>query len=675
MNVADGAGIATETRIAFGDEHVVDLGQALPAFSRPYAAAYVAQHNQFADVPLLAFVCEELPGPRVDSARRVREIERAGMLRLFHHGPLRVPGKRDRYAFVFERPMMGPPPRQLWGHYPVQTLIKNFLKPAISALQGLADAHEGHGSIRPDNLYGQDSRYSLLTLGPCTLCPPGYDQPSVFEPVERALANPISKGPVAPADDMFALGVTFYCLASGRLPGEGMEPTDFTRRRLEFGSVASMIDMGAMPMEIKDAVEGLLQDDVKLRWNIQTLSEWCMGRKPEVKNVRNLGKRAMSIRVGPVTCYGPKEAAFAMHTHQSDAIALVRSGELDKWLVENNPKRAAAAAGKELAQANTAKQKNAANEAASREDDYVALAKAIIRCDPSGPIRYKSLSFYPSGVGALLRQIAGDTARWNEFGEALAGKLVSNWMRTAGEFGLVDIATKKLEEIERSYERSGDNLEAALYKLNPDAPCLSPKLDGQWTVSHLELVKPIEAACADPQRPQLDRHMVGFLGAKADIPDDVLAPWYDLATADAKGAPKVLQVSNRLQAEAGTDALPKLAQVCLRNAEKLIEEINHPKTREKLRESAHLHAKSGSITAMFDVVMDEETIAKDKRDFAEAKREYDSIATALANREGLLILARLMGRERGTAVAYMALSLGSSLGFLAMLFTMLGGGR
>lgn len=670
--MADGASIHTDTRISFGPEHVVDLGQALPKFSRPYAAAYVAQHNQFADVPLLAFVCEDLPGPRVDSARRVREIERAGMLRLFHHGPLSVAGQRDRYAFVFERPLMGPPPRQLWGHYPVQTLVKNFLKPAISALQSLADAHEGHGSIRPDNLFGQDSRYSLLTLGPCTLCPPGYDQPATFEPIERALANPISKGPVAPADDMFALGVTFYCLASGKLPGEGLDPAVFTRRRLEFGSIAGMVDMGAMPIEIKDAVEGLLQDDVKLRWNIQTLSEWCMGRKPEVKQVRAMGKRQMAIRVGSVTCYGPKEAAYAMHANQSDAIAIVRSGELDKWLVENNPKRAAANAGKELAEAAAAKKEGGEAAAASRDDEYVALAKAIVRCDPAGPIRYKTLSFYPSGAGALLRQIAGDTARWNEFGEALRGKLVSYWIRTAGEFGLVDIAAKKLEEIERSYERSGDNLEAALYKLNPDAPCLSPKLDGKWTLSHLELVKPIEAACADPDRPQLDRHMVGFLGAKADIPDDVLAPWYDLATTEAKTAPKVLQVSNKLQAEAGADALPKLAQVCLRNAEKVIEEINHPKTREKLREAALEHAKSGSITKMFDVVMDEETIAKDKRDFAEAKKEYDSIRTALANREGLLIYARLMGRERGTAVSYMALSLASSLGFLAMLFTMLG---
>jgi hypothetical protein len=166
--------------------------------------------------------------------------------------------------------------------------------------------------------------------------------------------------------------------------------------------------------------------------------------------------------------------------------------------------------------------------------------------------------------------------------------------------------------------------------------------------------------------------MVGFLGAKAEIPDDVLAPWYDLATADKNGAPKVLKVSNRLQAEAGTTALPKLAQICLRNAEKLIEEINHPKTRERLREEALAHAKSGSITSMVDVVLDEETIAKDKRDFAEAKREFESIRTALANRDGLLIYARLIGRERGTAVSYMALSLASSLGFLAMLFAMLG---
>ncbi|MFY7782308.1 MAG: hypothetical protein ACOVQI_14310, partial [Tagaea sp.] len=144
---------------------------------------------------------------------------------------------------------------------------------------------------------------------------------------------------------------------------------------------------------------------------------------------------------------------------------------------------------------------------------------------------------------------------------------------------------------------------------------------------------------------------------------------------DVRSAPKVLQVSNRLQIEAGAEALPKLARICLRNAEALIEEINHPKTREMLRAKALDHAKSGSITQMFDVVMDEDVIAKDKREFAEAKKEYESIGIALANRDGLLILARLMGRERGAVIAYVALSLASSVGFLGMLFTMLGFGR
>lgn len=671
--MANAANADTETRIAFEPEHIIDMGQPLAMFSRAHASAYVAQHNEFADVPLIAYVCNDLPGPRVDAARRVRTIERAGMLRLFHHGPLRIKGMRDRYAFVYERPLMGPPPRALWGHYPVQTLIKNFLRPAIAALQSLSDSHEGHGSIRPDNLFGQDSRYSLLTLGPCTLCPPGYDQPAIFEPIERALANPISKGPIAPADDMFALGVTFYCLAAGRLPGEGMDPADFTRRRLEFGSISTMVDTGAMPIEIKDAVEGLMQDDVKLRWSIQTLSDWCAGRKPEVKQVRSLGKRAMSIRVGPMTCYGPKEVAFALHKYQAEGIPMVRSGVIDKWMVENNPKRAAVMAGKELAEADNPQAAIAAGR--QGEDDNIALAKAIARCDPGGPIRFKSLSFYPAGVGALLREIANDPPRWAEFGEVLKGKLISYWMKGAAEFGLVDMAAKKLEEIERSFERTGNNLEAALYKLNPDAPCLSPKLDGQWTVSHVDLVKPIEAACADPDKPGIDRHMVGFLGAKADISDDMLAPWYNLGDVDAKGAPKVLKVSNKLQSEAQAEALPKLAQVCLRSAEKLIDEINHPKTRERLLAEAEHHARSGSITGMVDVVMDEETIAKDKRDFAEAKREYDSIGVALANREGLLILARLMGQERGTAMAYILLSLVSSVGFLGMLFMTIGVGR
>ena len=52
-----------------------------------------------------------------------------------------------------------------------------------------------------------------------------------------------------------------------------------------------------------------------------------------------------------------------------------------------------------------------------------------------------------------------------------------------------------------------------------------------------------------------------------------------------------------------------------------------------------------------------------------------AIGVALANREGLLILARMMGQERGTAMAYILLSLTSSVGFLVMLFMTIGVGR
>jgi hypothetical protein len=650
-----------EFTLPFGPEHQIRLDQPLVEYSRAWAPCFVAKHVEHPDIPLMAYICAPNPGVRIETAKRTRQIERSGMLKLFHHGTLALPGKPDHYGFVYERPVAPSPPRRLWGSYTAKVLTTNLIRPALAALSDLYEAGHAHGGIRPDNLFSMDTKQSLFVLGPPTLCPAGYDQPAVFETCERALAKREAKGQPGPADDLFALGLTIYCLASGKMPGEGFDEKDVMQRRLRYSSQAALLDTAQLPRDLYDLVIGLTDDNVRQRWDMQKVNEWAAGRKPEAPPRANLGKRRFTIRVGSLECDNPREVANAMYLNQAEGTRMVKEGAIDKWLVEN-------ALVDEHGMANVTK----ASDADDATVDAQNLSRAIVRCDPSGPIRYKSLSFYPAGAGTLLQQVVNDPARRQEFVELMQGKLVSYWMKSAADYGLVDMPAKRLQEIEKNFERFGDNLEAALYKLNPDAPCLSPAVGGKWTATHTDLAEPIERACANEVQPALDRHLVGFFGARAEISDRALGHWYKLSEPTKTAAPSVLRVAGRFQQDCDGKQFPNLAKVCLRMADKVIEDIHHPQTRKKLREQIVQKASAGAVSDMFDIVMDEEVRAADERAFKEAKEEFDRLDAMLADREGLLMRARRMGRDRGMEAAYGLLSLACMAGLIVMMFVELG---
>jgi hypothetical protein len=652
--------------LPFGSDYQILLDQPLLDYSRAWAPCFAARHVDYPDMPLMAYICAPTPGVRIETARRSQTIDRAGLLKLFHHDALPIPGKSDHYGFVYEKPVAPSPPRRLWGAYSARLLTANLIRPMIAALGALFEAGQAHGSIRPDNIFSMDTKQTLFTLGPATLCPPGYDQPAVFETIERAMAKRESKGVPGPADDLFALGLTIYALASGKMPGEGAEDREIVQRRLRYSSQSALLDTASIPRDMIDVIVGLTEDDVRLRWDMQKLSLWASGRRPDPPQRPNLGRRRMPLVVAGVECDTAREIAQVLFGNQTEGMRLVRDGVIDKWIAENSADGTATAA----------PTRAIAMRASSGDDAPIApveLARTIIQLDPSGPIRYKSLSFFPAGAGDLLQQIINDQPRRQEFCELLGAKLVSFWMRTAAAFGLVDMSSKRLQDVEKSYERFGDTLEEALYKLNPDAPCLSPAVAGKWARSHVDLAEQIEAACNDPQAPKLDRHLVGFFGARGAISDRAIQHWHKLHQPSKIGAPSVLRVASRYQQDCDGKAFPNLAQVCLRMADMVIEDIHHPETREKLRAQIALKAKSGSLSQMFDLVMDEGVRAADARAFAEAKQEFDSLDAALSDREGLLMRAKRMGRDRGLEVAYALLSVACMGGLIVMMFVELSG--
>jgi hypothetical protein len=652
------AGVANGAPL--GEHILVDLGTPLPAFDRPGAKAYGAIDKRFPDGQHLAFVCEPDRSVRIRAAQRQRGISRSGLLTLLDAGVLRRPGARDGYAFIFEKPVAGSPPRRMWGGWAPKTLIQNFLKPICVALTELTERGEIHGSIRPDNIFNQDTKGQLFTLGPCLLGPVGYDQPPPFEPIERALATPDGKGAGGSIDDMFALGMTLYCLSTGKYPGEGQNPEALMARRLSYGSTSALVDTSQIPSELFDPIMALIDDDVKVRWSLAAITDWANGRRPQIPQKRPPARRGTPLQIGAIQCLEPRELAFAIQKYPGPAGDALERGDIANWLKANDVQRAIAL--------NIDETGNAGQLLASRE---VLLAREAVRLDPFGPIRYRDLSFFPSGAGAVIYGAMLDGTKRQQMEELFAARIVHLWAKAANPLGLVDEPAKALLDLEDRVSNGVEKLESALYKLNPDAPCLSPEVQGAWVDTLGDLLDVFEAGLGRGNF-EPDAHIVAFLGARGGITAADLGALKTFDGKDPRRAAAILKVGVKIVVESKGKALPNLTKVCHGAAKALIDRLRNPSVRADTAAKADAAAAVHDIQTLAEIATDPVIFGADSAEFQKAKQEFDANQRILNMRDSIVEATARMGAEKGQEISLVILSGLAIVTVLIQLFTQLG---
>jgi serine/threonine protein kinase len=628
--------------LPLGEHVLVYLDNPLPAFDRTGAKAYAAIDKRFADTQHVAFVCEPDRSVRIRSAQRLRGIARSGMLAILETGVLQRPGQSDAYAVVMEKPIGPPPPRRMWSGWAPRTLVQNFLKPAALALKDMSDRDEIHGSIRPDNVFMQDTRGQLLTLGPCVLGPVGYDQPAVFEPVERALATPDGKGPGGVLDDVFALGMTLYCFSSGKYPGEGQNPDALMARRIAYGSVSSLVDTSQIPSELFDPITAMIDDDLKTRWTLNTLLEWIAGRRPTLPVRKPVARRGTPLKIGPISALEPAELAFALHRFPKDGQDALGRDEIKGWLKDNDVQRVIALAGEDKSQTNAA-------------PSEVMLARMVMRLDPHGPLRYRDLAFHPGGAGALAHTAMLDPNKRAQLEEFFSWRLSHVWSKAANPFGLLDENARKLLEVEDRISNKVDKLEAALYRLNSDAPCLSPAVQGKWIDMPGDLLDFIETSIGQGKA-DFDGHIVAFLGARSGISAADLGALKNFDGKDQRRAAAVLKASMRFAVDAKGKKLPNLTRLCHDAAKTMLNRLKRPELRDQKIAQSDALASHGDIPGLVDLATDPDMFGQDQAEFSAVKSEFDTNQRVLDHREAIVEATRRIGRDKGQEIALAVLS-------------------
>jgi len=137
--------------------------------------------------------------------------------------------------------------------------MRFLLQPAAAALNALAERGVTHRAIRPDNLF-RAGPGEPVWLGPFWAAPPAILQPPCFEPPYSAMCLASARGEGTLADDVYALGATMlWCILGG--PAAWAEPAGLLRRKLEHGSLVTLVGGAPLSQAMQELLRLMLAED------------------------------------------------------------------------------------------------------------------------------------------------------------------------------------------------------------------------------------------------------------------------------------------------------------------------------------------------------------------------------------------------------------------------------
>ncbi len=503
--------------VPFDEDIEIRPGKRLEQYDSGPVKAYAAIGSGKRKGELVALVCEKNLVPRVNSAPYYAGLINPSLVHLVACGVIYwPPSAEQRYVFIYQR-MMGNPllkvggkPALDWKH---DEVMHRAIPSLVSVLMDFRDKDFVHGDIRPSNMFeGGTAGGERIVLGECLSLPPSYAQPVLYEPVERAMATPVSRGLSTRADDMYAFGVSLTVMLRHHDPMAGLSDEQIIAQKMEIGSYAAITGKDRFTGAILELLRGLLYDDPAQRWTIDEVQSWLDGQRLSPKQAAKKVKAARPIHFNGERYFRPHVLAMDLHKNPGDAIQLVEGGNLMQWMERSIEDPVA------IGRVEKALELSSADSGGVDYNDRM-LCRLSIALDPDAPLRYKGLSVRPEGMGYALADAIYRKKDINIYAEIMLQHFAAFWADSRVNEKVDFSALINRLDTCRAYLRQknvGYGVERCLYTLSPECPCLSEKLDKYYVRSPEDLMYAYEDMIArgNPPARFFDRHIVAFLSVK-----------------------------------------------------------------------------------------------------------------------------------------------------------------
>lgn len=612
-----------------GDSFELFPETGFPELDAPGAHAIGVRSHKGHRADLYALVHDGTAPPRADPIASLTAVDSPSIVHLVGAGAVEWPADGTRrLVHVLTRPGGPPVMRSLADRTePLREdeLGRRFLAPALAALTHLSVRGLTHGAIRPTNLFLRDR--AGLVLGECYSAPPGYGQPALFETIERGLAQPAGRGPGTMLDDLYALGVTLVFLALGHDPTEGQDPDAILTAKIEKGSYPAIVGSARLPGGVGELVRGLLSDDPRQRWTLQQAELWLSGRRLSPKQPPMMKRGQRGLELAGKEYWSPRTLAQALAGLPHEAMALIESGELERWVKRS--------VGDETCVGHlaSAQQGGAPGHKSQSVGDQV-LCRVIMALDPPGPIRYRGKAVMPDGLGPALAEAFLRRENYQPLAEIIVHQLPHFWTNLQPVFKPEYVPmVQNIDALKAHLERTtiGFGIERVLYETNRALPCLSPAIETYRVLTPLDLLRALEriAPRADPKQDPVDRHMVAFLNTRHRQFEELMLAQLGRSVEPARRGLAMVQMLAEVQGRHNNPALPQLARWCAGLLAPAVGRFRNRPLRERLHKQLEGAARTGQLSELLRIVDDPEALKRDQREFEAARRSHRAAITEI----------------------------------------------
>ncbi|MEK7244786.1 MAG: hypothetical protein AAB223_02060, partial [Pseudomonadota bacterium] len=489
----------------------------LPSFDSPSAKAFEAEDRRDPGHKLFALICSPGLPVRAGAMEALKGFTCRGLMALIDYGPVFwSPLGRKCMAVIYEQPLGGRVSDLIAsGKFNISEyeIGRRVIGPMIAAMHGLAGLGVPHRQIRPSNMFFEDEARQDLVLGECVTVPPGFDQPVVFEPIERSLAGPGGRGEGEIRDDVYSLGVSIVAIMLGQSFMAKIGDIDILTTKIEQGSFAALIGNARMIVPLIEPLRGMLNDEFGERWSLDHLDRWQDGQKQSPIQRRSVAKTDVTFLFAGKMHVTSRTLARSITQHVAEAAKMLRTADIEAWVRRHLGEVDMAdmiKAALDMARTNP--------NAPTNSDDHL-VTRIAMALDPKGPIRYRGFAYMPDGFGPAL---AVELMRRGDVQapvETILRELPNAWHTNSANFGPeTPFAIKSFNEI-RGYLQNNDpgfGVERCLYELNPSLPCQSPLVAEEYVSRTEDLLPALDRAASrtDPKTRPMDRHIAAFIAAR-----------------------------------------------------------------------------------------------------------------------------------------------------------------
>jgi len=611
--------------VIINDRFMIDPGSPLTELDLPSATAFMAEDRREPSRKLFALICTPGLPVRIDAMAKLKGYAAAGFMPLVEWASIFwAPMGQHTTAVIYERPLGGSVMaaiRSGEARLNEYDLPRRVIEPLSKLLGDMAALGVPHRAVRANNMFYMDEDRQDLVLGDCTTSPPGFDQPSAYEPIERVLAGRGGRGEGAMEDDIYALGVSVVHLLVGGNPIAKMSEDDLIYRKLEQGSYATVCGNARVPMSLLEPVRGMLSDDNVERWGREQIDSWTNGRKQTPIQKKTAAKADAPLKFAGRDHRMSRTLAYAFSQHVAEAAKLVRDENFVAWVRRNMNEP-------DMADTIDGAIKAADFHAGSFQgsDDFLITHISTI-FDPEGPLRYKGFNFTMDGFGDALAIEYMRKGEAQIAAEIISKDVTSLWFQAQDSmFGETGSQQRMFSQLKGflAINEPGYGFERCLYEVNPSMPCQSPMVIKHHVVAIEGLLPALDAAAsnADARSKPMDRHVNAFIAARfsQDIQPHLRAIASQREETSVIG---MLSLLAFLQWRLQTPPLLGLSSWIGGLLGPAINTYHNRATRRDLERDIPRLVRKGSLPELFDLVDNADRRREDQDGFSEAREEYD----------------------------------------------------